>query len=220
MRHWIAPPVLAMLAGLAAAGCASGPGGGHKDLPTQYPAVVEDWSGSTIDRVEFIKPFTLGQYQRVAVQHFDTSKVALPDADDNTRKPVERAIVDFDQTLAKGVRESLEKVIPVEIQAAPGGGGGGGGTLVVRGTVKEINPGSRAARAFASFGAGRSKTEVDGEIVDGATGQVLIKFNHAKASGIGLFGGDYDDFIHDDIMDVGKDIGLLIGAHIEPGTKK
>jgi hypothetical protein len=57
-----------ILPALLLAGCAQVKlGAAHGDLPTQYPATVEDWSSKTINRAEFLKPYQLNMYQSVAV---------------------------------------------------------------------------------------------------------------------------------------------------------
>jgi hypothetical protein len=203
------------------AGCASGPNEakaktegpvhGVSGLPKSYPSVVEDWGHSTIDKAEFLQPFSLKDYQRVVIRPLDKSKVELPDEDGNTRKTVERAMANFENMLAEGMGKSLPRGMKVEILAA--NQDPAGGSLEVRGKVVEINPGSRALRAFAGLvGGGKSRTEIDGQIVDPSTGKTLVRFNHGKVSAAHLFGGDYDKLIRNDVTDIGEDVGKLIAA--------
>lgn len=203
---------LTLAAGLLLVGCASGPAG-RSALPQNYPATKEDWNGNTVDQVEFLKPFTLNSYSAVVVEPLDTSSTALPDKDDNTHQSAREALAKVTPVFTQGVTQTLGPWATVR------SGSAGAGTLSLRCAVVEINPGSRAARYFVGYGAGASRTTVRGELVDPATNTVLLRFTHAKASGTGFFGGSYEDFIRDDITDVGKDIGTLIGAHFDPALQ-
>lgn len=196
--------------GMLLGGCAAGLGEGRADLPKTYPATVEDWHGSTVDHVEFLKPYKLNSYQSVAIMPLDTAGARIPN--DNTGDAVERALKNVTATYSAGVSETLKGFT---VQTVAAGATPTAGALVLRGRVVEISPGSQAARHFVGFGAGASRTRIEGELFDPATNSVLIKFVHAKASGTGTFGGDYDSLIKSDIKDVGKDIGTLIGASYE-----
>jgi uncharacterized protein DUF4410 len=81
--------------------------------------------------------------------------------------------------------------------------------LVVEGKFTKIDPGSRAKRYWAGFGAGKSGVQVTGTVKD-ASGNVLAEFTHMKNSGIGIGGGDYVKFLSDDTKDVGRDIALFL----------
>lgn len=84
-----------------------------------------------------------------------------------------------------------------------------GKTLVIEGKFTKIDPGSRAKRYWAGFGAGKSGVQVTGTVKD-ASGNVLAEFTHLKHSGIGIGGGDYVKFLSDDTKDVGRDIALFL----------
>lgn len=90
------------------------------------------------------------------------------------------------------------------------------GALVVEGEFLSINPGSRAKRYWAGFGAGASGVGVAGRLLD-ASGTVLAEFKHRKHSGIGLYGGSYVKFMSDDTKDVGSDIALFLTTWAEGG---
>ena len=57
---------------------------------------------------------------------------------------------------------------------------------------------------------------VAGDIVDSSTGETLVRFTHARKSGVGIYGGDYADFLRDDATDVGADVGMLVAAFSKP----
>jgi hypothetical protein len=81
--------------------------------------------------------------------------------------------------------------------------------LVIEGRFTKIDPGSRAKRYWAGFGAGKSGVQVAGTVKD-ASGKVLAEFSHMRNSGIGVGGGDYVKFLSDDTKDVGHDIAIFL----------
>ena len=87
-------------------------------------------------------------------------------------------------------------------------------TLIVRGKVEDLTPGSRAKRYLAGFGAGAAGTKFSGEIVDAKSGEVLARFTQERRSG-GTFkfaGGNDMDVMRDAIHASGKDIAHILDA--------
>jgi hypothetical protein len=97
----------------------------------------------------------------------------------------------------------FKEVLPADTATLPEG------TLVVEGRFLRIDPGSRAKRYLASFGAGKSTVQVTGTVKD-ASGNVVAEFTHMRHSGIGIGGGDYVKFLSDDTRDVGHDIARFL----------
>jgi hypothetical protein len=64
------------------------------------------------------------------------------------------------------------------------------------------------------FGAGKTIVGIEGEIVDPTSNSSLMKFKHARASGMGFFGGDYGKFFNDDVKWVGEDVGKMSGTSL------
>jgi hypothetical protein len=83
--------------------------------------------------------------------------------------------------------------------------------VVLEGRFVRIDPGSRAKRFFVGFGAGVSGVAVAGRLV-AADGTILATFEHARHSGLGMYGGEYVKFLTDDARDVGTDIGTFLVA--------
>ena len=84
----------------------------------------------------------------------------------------------------------------------------------MRGSVLDLSPGSRAKRYLAGYGAGAAGTKLNGEIVDAASGQVLVRFTQERRSG-GTFkfgGGNDMDVMRDSIHAVGQDIAHMLEA--------
>ena len=69
--------------------------------------------------------------------------------------------------------------------------------LLVKGEFTVLNPGSRAKRYWAGFGAGKSKVCATGEIVDGS-GKTLMEFDHCRHEAFGWFGGNSEQQMETD----------------------
>lgn len=82
-------------------------------------------------------------------------------------------------------------------------------TIVMEGKFLKIDPGSKAKRYWASFGAGKSGVQVRGTVKD-ASGKILAEFTHMRGSGIGIGGGDYLKFLSDDARDIGRDLARFL----------
>jgi hypothetical protein len=70
-----------------------------------------------------------------------------------------------------------------------------------------MDPGSRAARYWAGFGAGAARTKVEGELVDAASGRVLLRFTQERRSGVGMAGGGYASLLRRNLEAIGEDVG-------------
>ena len=161
-----------------------------------------------LDEVTIVQPFQLGSYKRVVVQRLNTSNALLPDPKDNSYAAVKAALANSTEPFAKGVRDELKRT-NLTVDA---GGRGGAGALVIRARITKSDPGSQAARYFASFGAGAAKVGISGEIVDGATNKVLARFTQERRSGFGAFGGGYRELLERNMHQIGGDVAGLLQA--------
>jgi hypothetical protein len=174
------------------------------------PGKYKDW-GPDIDEVEIVKSFRIADYDRIAVQPFDTSKVALPDAKAKWYGTLKMALSSYDDAFIEAFKKELKAKAAVEESAhAPKTAK----TLILRGTVLELDPGSRAGRYFGGFGAGAASSKLKGELVDASTGNVLVRFTQARRSG-GTWkpaGGSDLEVMRDSIHATAKDVAHLIDA--------
>jgi hypothetical protein len=161
-----------------------------------------------IDEVTIVQPFQLRSYNRVVVQRLNTSNALLPDAKDNSYAQVKTALSNSTEPFAKGVRDKLAGT-NLRVDAA---GRGGAGALLIRARITKSDPGSQAARYFASFGAGAAKVGISGEIVDGGTNKVLLRFTQERRSGFGMFGGGYRELLERNMHQIGGDVAGLLRA--------
>lgn len=180
--------------------------GKKKGAPTE-PGKYTEWQ-EEIDELEVVETFQLSDYSKVVVEPFETDGTPLPEKDDNTYEPVQEVLKDPAGPFAEGLTEGLGGKLAV----SQGSGGQAGGTLVVRTKVLTMDPGSRAARYWAGFGAGAARAEVSGEVVDASTGKVLLRFKQERRSGVGMAGGDYVKLMQRNLRTIGEDVALIFSA--------
>lgn len=174
-----------------------------KSAPTA-PGKYTEWQDE-IDELEVVETFQLSNYTKVIVEPFDTGDTSLPEKDDNTYEPVKQVLASPSGPIADGLDDALDGRIEVSEEK-----GGGEKTLLVRGRVLTMDPGSRAARYWAGFGAGAARAEVEGEIVDASTGKVLVRFRQERRSGVGMAGGDYVKLMQRNLRTIGEDVALIL----------
>ncbi len=177
-----------------------------KKAPPTSPGKYTDWNDE-IDELEVVETFELDGYQKVVVEGFDTSGTPLPEKDDNTYVAVQTTLASVGLPFVEGLTQSLGSKL-----AVAEGSGGEAGTLVVRCKVVTMDPGSRAARYWAGFGAGAARSGVEGEVVDGGTGKVLLRFRQERRSGVGIGGGDYVKLMQRNVRTIGEDLGMALRA--------
>jgi len=180
---------------------------GKSAAPTA-PGAYKGW-GQDIDQIEVLKTFKIADYDKIAIQPFDTSATPLPDKSEKSYDTIKSALDSYTYTLVEALRPELKaKAEVTQVEKAPKTEK----TLIVRGKVEDLTPGSRAKRYFGGFGAGSAGTKVSGEIVDAKSGAVLARFTQERRSG-GTFkvGGGKDlDVMRDSIHATGKDIAHIL----------
>lgn len=189
-----------MVVGLLLLGCVGGP-------VATAPGTYHDWGGD-VDELEVVRTFDLSEFDGVVVGEWATEDTPLPPPDDNTYEAVQAVLLTgIVDPLVAGMREELDG-IPVSART----GGAEERVLVVRGAVEEMDPGSRAARFWAGYGAGSARTRLRGEIVDSQGETVLLRFRQERVHGTGFAGGDYVDVMQENLLQIGRDLGLVLSA--------
>jgi hypothetical protein len=138
---------------------------------------------------------------------FDASATPLPEEDDNTYAPVKNVLARTAPPFVEGLSGELGKP---SASVGEKGQKAGAGALVVRGKVVTMDPGSKAARYWGGFGAGAARTELQGEVVDGGSGKVLLRFHQERRSGVGLVGGDYEKLMDRNLRAIGEDLAGVL----------
>ena len=169
--------------------------------PSTAPGTYHDWHD--VDEVTIIQPFVAANYSQIAVESFDTAGVKLPPTNDNTYKAVQLALQRMKPAFIQGTAEKAKRKTS---------GNAPGKTLVIRARLTKVDPGSQAARYFVGFGAGAVKIAIAGEIVDRASGKVLLRFAQERRSGFGAFGGGYSTLFERTARQLGGDVAELINA--------
>jgi hypothetical protein len=159
-----------------------------------------------VDEVTVVQPFQAANYTRVAVQPIDTRNAPLPEKNDNSYNDVKTALAASTASFVEGMRN---KIGGMQVGT---GSGDGAKALVVRARITKSDPGSQAARYWGGFGAGAAKVGIAGEIVDGGSGKVLVRFSQERRSGFGLFGGGYRELLDRTMRQIGGDVAGLIRA--------
>jgi Domain of unknown function (DUF4410) len=178
---------------------------GKKSSSTE-PGTYKEW-GPNIDQIEIIRKFHTADYKNIVVEPFKTSDVKMPEKEDNSYQPVVNVLTSATETFVSGLKSETERSVSIsEKEKEPKFPD----TLIIRGKVVEINPGSRAARYLAGFGAGAAGAKIEGEVVDAKTGEVLAKFTQERRSGTGAAGGGYEDLLNRDMKTIGGDIGRML----------
>jgi hypothetical protein len=83
------------------------------------------------------------------------------------------------------------------------------GAVVIEGKFLTLDPGSRAKRYFAGFGAGESAVEVSGVVKD-ASGKTLAAFQQRRVGAMGMGGGDSLGKLMSDSKSIGEDIANFL----------
>lgn len=178
--------------------------------PQTAPGKYKEW-GPDIDEMEVVKTFAIADYDKVVVLPFDTKDTPLPDAKEKSYNSIRSVLDGYTLTLVEAFRPELKAKATIETaDKAPKTAK----TLIVRGKVEELDPGNRAGRMFAGYGAGGSYTRLNAEIVDAKSGEVLARFTQARRSG-GTFkfaGGNDMDVMRDAVHAAGKDIAHILDA--------
>lgn len=202
MRNaWMTFASVLLLLSLAAPAAARGKGA------STAPGKYTDWNGE-IDELEVVQAFKAADYDRVVVEPFDTSSTPLPEPDDNTYAPAKNVLAHAAEPFVEGLKGEYSAK-PVELQEKakkePK-------ALIIRAKVVEMDPGSKAARYWAGFGAGAARTQITGEVVDAATGQTLLRFTQERRSGVGTMGGDYEKLMNRNLRTIGEDLAGVLKA--------
>ena len=91
------------------------------------------------------------------------------------------------------------------------------GAVVIQGWFSILDPGSKAKRFWAGFGAGKGSVEVEGSVTT-VSGDLLAKFRQKRITVIGVVGGNYRKKMTSDCKSLGEDIADFLHRWSE-GTK-
>ncbi len=170
-------------------------------IPLQPGMTYRGWNN--IDEVTVVQAFNASDYSQIAVESFDVSGVSLPPSNDNTYKAAQLALQGIKPAFMQGLLKKAER----KVTSTPSNK-----TLLIRARLTKVDPGSQAARYWGSFGAGAVKIAMVGEIVDGPSQKILLRFAQERRSGFGMFGGGYGELFERTARQIGGDVAGLLNA--------
>ncbi len=183
-----------------------------KKAASTAPGTYKEW-GPDIDEIEIMKTFKIGDYDKIVVLPFDKSKAPLPDEKEKWYGTMKSALASYNVWFVEALKKELKANVKVqEASAAPKTAK----TLIIRGTVNSMDPGSRAGRYFAGFGAGAASATSTIEFVDARSGSVLARITQSRRSGGTWKGGGGSDLevMRDSIHATGEDIARALDTFI------
>ena len=173
---------------------------------------IED---GALDRIELFVGSLDAPAQRIVVmKSFDASTADLgtggKEGKDARQQEAQTMQNEGPRVLAERFAATLGKDGPFkEVRSVKAGEAVPEGALLVEGKFVELNPGSRAKRYFAGFGAGKSSVKVTGTIKD-AAGKTLASFQHRRVGTMGVGGGDSLGKLMSDSRSIGEDIAKFL----------
>jgi hypothetical protein len=174
MKTWLRSVVSLSILALSATAFA------HTRPSPTAPGEYRNWGGE-IDKLEIVSPFRLASYHQILVAPLDTSSTPLPNAQDAAYKPTQEILSQATSPFVFGLKEVLPKV---PAQVAGSGASPGPGTLVVRCKLIALSPGKRAPH-YSTTDPDRPSAVIAGEVVDGGTGETLLRFRQERRFGAG-----------------------------------
>ena len=149
------------------------------------------------------------QIMRVVMRPFSATDADIVNGEKKDETKTMQA--DGPRLLAERFVAKLKEIGPFTEVSVLDSGSAPADTLVVEGKFIELDPGSRAKRYFAGFGAGKSAVAVNGSVLS-ADGVVLATFEHRRIGVMGAFGGDSLGKLASDTKSLGEDIAKFLSA--------
>jgi hypothetical protein len=173
---------------------------GKKTEATTEPGTYKEW-GPDIDQIEIVKKFKFADYNNVVVVPLNTADV------DKKDKAVETVIGTATEDFADELKKQVKTNVTVDATPKKSAD-----ALIIRTKVVNMEPGSRAKRYLASFGAGAAVVKVEGEIVDAKSNKVLARFTQERRSGFGVAGGSSESLLRRDLRALATDVANILKA--------
>ena len=192
-------------------------------VSAQAPAQVIE--GGALDRIElFSKTIENPGTAVVAIMSFDTAATDLgtggKEGKQTRQEEAKTMQAEGPRVLSERFVTELKASGPFkEVVALKAGETPPEGALVITGRFLTLDPGSRAKRYFAGFGAGKSSVKVAGEVKD-ASGKTLATFEQRRIGSMGMGGGDSLGKLMSDSKDIGEDIGKFLTKWASGGDLK
>ena len=174
--------------------------------------VVED---GALDRIElFAASIETPPSTVVVIKPFDSSMADLgtggQDGKQTRQEEAKTMQAEGPRVLAERFASTLKASGPFkEVVVLKDGDAAPAGALVLSGKFITLDPGSRAKRYFAGFGAGKSAVKVAGTVTD-AQGKTLATFEQRRIGAMGMGGGDSLGKLMADSRNIGEDLAKFM----------
>jgi hypothetical protein len=181
-------------------------------VPQAPVNTIED---GVLDRIElFVAALDAPAGRTVVVKAFDASAADLgtggKEGKETRQEEAKTMQNEGPRVLAERLTAALTKTGPFkEVRLLKSDQSIPEGALVVEGKFIELNPGSRAKRYFAGFGAGKSSVKVAGTVKD-SSGKTLASFEQRRVGAMGVGGGDSLGKLMSDSRSIGEDIAKFL----------
>lgn len=138
-------------------------------------------AAARVHREDWIRRVNFYNYTRILVVPMETANARLPKKDDKSYEAVARVTAEASDHFLEGFKAHLSPNIRnrVTVDATPGKPKG---AAVIRTRLLSVDPGSRFKRAWTERG-GQTQVIVEGEVLDAANGEVLLRFGYSHESG-------------------------------------
>lgn len=176
---------------------------------------VKKIDDGALDRIELYTPaLENAKTLTVVITPFDASAADLgtggKDGKEARQKEAQTMQEQGPKVLSSRLAEALqEKDVFKAVRTEGGTSADQGPSIIVEGKFLTLDPGSRAKRYFAGFGAGKSSVKVTGTIKD-ASGKMLATFTQRRVGAMGVGGGDSLDKLMSDSRKIGEDIAKFL----------
>ena len=171
--------------------------------------------GGVLDRIElFAKDLGPAPPGLVAIVPFDATKTDLgtggQDGKQARQEEAKTMQAEGPRVLAERCAAALkESGVFKDVVVVKAGETPPAEALVITGTFLTLDPGSRAKRYFAGFGAGKSSVKVAGTVKD-AGGATLATFEQRRVGSMGMGGGDSLGKLMSDSRSIGEDVAKFL----------
>lgn len=134
---------------------------------------LEHIGGVPLEQVWVNPEFDIRAYQTLYIAPVQVDQRALRNRGDSTREMAQRLVEAFRKSLNRTLQEAeIFRVVSTD----PYFSTTKHGTLTLQTRVTQFSPGCPPVRALIGFGAGATKVQVEGKLIDNATGEVMAEF--------------------------------------------
>lgn len=134
---------------------------------------LEHIGGVPLEQVWVAPDFDVRNYHTLYIAPVQVDQRALRNRGDSAREMAQRLVAAFRKSLNRTMQEAeIFRIVSTD----PYFSTTKHGTLTLQMRVTEFSPGCAPVRALIGFGAGATKIQVEGKLIDNATGEVVAEF--------------------------------------------